>query len=356
MFTPQFGIVCGYEHTILLGVSGDVWGIGANRRKQISDHPMEISNIKQMELSNIKQIACTNYTTFALTEEGEVKKIGSLGNIDLSSFQDIIYIACGDKLVACITSNLEVLTFESDVNYIQTNIPSPVVGLCNIKSVSCGANHSVFVNTEGRLFSNGSNSYGQLGLGDELKRDKVTEIQGIPEIDYVVSGSWFSIAFSINGDVFSWGYNRDGQLGLRNNNYNSPQLVEFNDCTIAAVSCGYYHSLFLDTEGNVYSCGRNRNGQLGLQDSAGPIEQATLNIPTKIQGLPPIVMLSHGGCHTFLLDANGEIWCFGNNSRSQLGMPSSEVKEQKTPVKLNSIMNDIEVRRASFCTAKSARK
>lgn len=353
MFKPQFGIVCGYEHTILLDIDGDVWGTGSNVQKQISSTgPSDFHQVTKMKsFSEIKQVASTNYETFALTKEGKVEMIGD-DKLDLRVADEIIYIACGDKHVACITSNLEVLIIgltgqgQSTKN---SKILSPVVGLCNIKSVSCGANHSVFLNTEGQLFSCGYNGYGQLGLGHEETVERVSLIPDMSDIDYMVSGSWFTIAFSIHGDVYSWGYNEDGQLGLGNwDNQNSPKLVEFK-CPISAVSCGYYHSLFLDIEGNVWTCGRNRDGQLGYDN-----HEDRVNIPTKVHDLPEIVMLSHGGCHTFLLDVDGEIWCFGNNSQGQLGKGKKFDKSPK-PVKLKS--KDIIVHRPSFCfKAKSARK
>jgi alpha-tubulin suppressor-like RCC1 family protein len=50
----------------------------------------------------------------------------------------------------------------------------------------------------------------------------------------------------------------------------------------ATIAAGSSHSLFLDTEGYVWAVGYNYFGQLGLGDNVNR------NIPTKIEGLPPI--------------------------------------------------------------------
>lgn len=69
------------------------------------------------------------------------------------------------------------------------------------------------------------------------------------------------------GDVFSWGSNSHGQLGLGKEV--SQQLKPFlvcalNGVAVTQISAGGSHTLFLTLPGLVYCCGANKYGQLGL--------------------------------------------------------------------------------------------
>lgn len=68
-----------------------------------------------------------------------------------------------------------------------------------------------------------------------------------------------------------WGSNTDGQLGLGDTqNRNIPSLVPpitFNNERIISLSLGYYHSGVVTETLKVYTCGYNIFGQLGLGDT-----------------------------------------------------------------------------------------
>ncbi|MCH5715232.1 hypothetical protein MKP07_03025 [Niabella hibiscisoli] len=53
-------------------------------------------------------------------------------------------------------------------------VPEPVTG--SVKAVGCGYLHSVILKTNGKMYTTGSNRYGQLGLGDAEYRTAFTLI------------------------------------------------------------------------------------------------------------------------------------------------------------------------------------
>ena len=80
---------------------------------------------------------------------------------------------------------------------------------------------------------------------------------------------WILHTFAIceNNKIFCWGYNSFGQLGLGDNvNRNKP--VEFqikgNLSIIKEIICGHAHTFAICENKKIYCCGRDHAGQLGL--------------------------------------------------------------------------------------------
>jgi alpha-tubulin suppressor-like RCC1 family protein len=73
------------------------------------------------------------------------------------------------------------------------NISSPVqLGSNKWFSVAAGKNVSFGVTTDGKLWSWGSNQYGQLGLGDTTKRSSPTQVGALTTWQACFSGQWTS--------------------------------------------------------------------------------------------------------------------------------------------------------------------
>lgn len=80
------------------------------------------------------------------------------------------------------------------------------------------------------MFSWGSNSHGQLGLGKELPSQaspqRVRSLDGIP-LAQVAAGGAHSFALSLSGTSFGWGSNNAGQLALSGDNVSGNEIVLF---------------------------------------------------------------------------------------------------------------------------------
>lgn len=81
-----------------------------------------------------------------------------------------------------------------------------------IKQVVAGYLHSVAVREDGRLLVAGSNSYGQLGLGDTVDRNTWTLVPGITDVKEVACGGYHTILLHESGEVSTTGYGAAGQL------------------------------------------------------------------------------------------------------------------------------------------------
>ena len=150
-------------------------------------------------------------------------------------------------------------------NLTQVSIPSEKI----IKNISCGSYHCLVLMTDGTLYGTGYNRYGQLGLGDNINKNVLTEITTIPllkTIKTVLTGDNHTIVLMTDGTLYGSGSNGYGQLGLGS----APSVSVFtqipppNGKIIKSVSCGGNSVIVLMTDNTLYVTGKNSNGQLGI--------------------------------------------------------------------------------------------
>ena len=119
----------------------------------------------------------------------------------------------------------------------------------------------------------GSNTAGQLGLGDFLTRVMPAPVDSLAQTTVLslVCGSRTTLALDREGRVFAWGKGDDGQLGIgERGTVARPRLVTaLLRHPIAQLACRGAHVLALDAAGQVWAWGRNDDGQLGVNASAG---------------------------------------------------------------------------------------
>jgi alpha-tubulin suppressor-like RCC1 family protein len=180
-----------------------------------------------------------------------------------------------------------------------------------IKSVAAGGNHTLFLKTDGRLFSCGNNSNGQLGNGstnnDSFPRQIMTDVQAI------AAGGSHSLILKANGTLFACGYNFEGQLGDGTTiDRHSPVQITTG---VQAIAAGSSHSLILKTDGTLFACGYNYFGQLGdgtISDQHSPVQ-----IMIGVQAI------AAGTGHSLILTTNGTLFTCGYNNYGQLGNGST---------------------------------
>src|SRR5690606_19622607 len=105
-----------------------------------------------------------------------------------------------------------------------------------------------------------------------------------------------------NGQIWSFGSNSFGELGLGHTNHQvSPVLIP-NLKPMKSIQCKGQSSFAMDHQGNWWSCGDNQYGQLGHGDTT---QRSSL---TQITTFPDgIISISNGGTslHSVLIHQNG---------------------------------------------------
>ncbi|XP_039074363.1 probable E3 ubiquitin-protein ligase HERC6 isoform X1 [Hyaena hyaena] len=204
--------------------------------------------------------------------------------------------------------------------------PKPIQGLetLRVEQVSCGKEHSLAVCYKGRVFAWGAGSEGQLGIGEfkeiNIIPRKIKTLTGI-KIIQVSCGHYHSLALSEDGQVFSWGSNSHGQLGLGKElpSQASPQRVRSLDgIPLAQVAAGGAHSFALSLFGTSFGWGSNNAGQLAFCGNNAPVQGYKPRSIGALKNLG-VVYISCGHEHTAVLTQNGKVFTFGDNSYGQLG-------------------------------------
>ena len=195
-----------------------------------------------------------------------------------------------------------------------------------IASIGAGNEHSVFVDTSGKVYVCGYNENGQCGLGTTVQARQLSQVQTlenefISKI-HIYNGCEHTLAVTKEGKLYSFGYNYRGQLGLGNTNTeSSPKLVRsLMSRRVILCASSYHHSLILCSDGGLFSFGRNDCGQLGHGDS---IDKKT---PQLVANSPKeVVTMSCGQFHTILSVGSGAAYACGKNDYGQLGLDVTEV-------------------------------
>ncbi|XP_033070681.1 probable E3 ubiquitin-protein ligase HERC6 isoform X9 [Trachypithecus francoisi] len=249
-------VSCGKEHSLAVCHKGRVfaWGAGSEGQlgigefKEISFTPKKI-----MTLNGIKiiQVSCGHYHSLALSKDSQVFSWGknSHGQLGLG------------KEVPSQASPQRVRSLEG--------IP--------LAQVAAGGAHSFALSLCGTSFGWGSNSAGQLALSGRsvpVQSNKPLSIGALKNLGviYISCGDEHTAVLIQDGKVFTFGDNSSGQLGYSPTpEKRGPQLVERIDGLVSQIDCGSYHTLaYVHTTGQVVSFGH------GPSDTSKPTHPEAL--------------------------------------------------------------------------------
>jgi len=171
----------------------------------------------------------------------------------------------------------------------------------------------------------------------------------------IVLGESFVVALTETGQVVTWGKDqKNGCLGLGFDeagqpivNRDSPQDVErLNDVT--DIQMGAEHVVALTASGQVWCWGNNSKGQLGN----GKFESAFL--PQKVETLAndqvaQILVVKNS---TFALTTFGTIYAWGDNKDNILGLEDHNISQSAWPEKLT-LLGEMRVRKMELFEGKT---
>ncbi len=189
------------------------------------------------------------------------------------------------------------------------------------------------------VYAWGDNSKGELGIGERsvIYSDVPVQVKlALPSGVSVVSmgdGLWCTLALLSNGQVMAWGDNNSGQCGLdpktAGNYIYSPTVVP-GLSGVTSLASGDYYSMALKQDGSVWAWGQNTKGQLG-PDGPTPGKRAYTYRPVEVTGLPPVKSIVGGGRDGVALDASGHIWEWGRNKFGELGNGAVDTSDTAHP-------------------------
>ena len=302
---PKINLIsCGLFFTVCVDHEGFIWSFGEN---------------------NWGQLGIGNTTNFNVPQK-------------ILNIPPVLSVSCGCEHTLIITNDSNLWSCGAN-NYGQLcngnqefrSIPKRT-SFSNISKISAGLNHSLFQTSKKKIFACGSNHFGACGLGHFNDPQIIPSLilNAPPNVVQFICGEELSLFLDSDGNVFSVGGNEFGSLGL--GHYDDVNVLNKipNIPPIKVISCVSASCYLIDFEGNLWSFGLNEDGQLGHGDVVEKI------VPKIINTLKDIQQISHGRCgvHFLAKNSQNQIFATGNNDYGQLG--TGDFQLLSIPEKINS--------------------
>ena len=291
-------VACGDGQTIAVSAKGEVWGWGAYKDKEgkkwfnpSATAPNPIKDIKKQQdvplliqgLSKVVEIACGSAFNLARSRDGALYSWGLGESGELGRTVPPLKKGVGEDAYYDVESILKHHLTPGHMYKKNTSVSALEI-MQDVKTIGCGAYHSLVVGIYGTVWVCGLNNYSQLGIGGIESRDSLV-----------------------------------------------PLIL---DEVVISVKGGVHHSLILTSKGKIYTFGRGDSGQLGIpgMDSAAgacsdkPVEPI---IPEDVV----VVEIACGGNHNLAITKNNEVYSWGYGDMLALG--HGEEKDEPLPKKLN---------------------
>lgn len=194
-----------------------------------------------------------------------------------------------------------------------------------ITKISSGLLHTSILTETGDVYSFGFNNRGMLGVGDEEEYTSAVKVEALDDVHItdIEAGNGYGFAISDTGALYGWGSNTNGQLGLGDRESRlEPTVIEaLEGQPVTSISAGISHTLVLTKSGAVYAMGSNTDGQLGspeaLEDDGSPMRR--YDTPVLVEGLPDnIVSVSADAKTSYAVTADGKVYGWGESRNGQL--------------------------------------
>jgi alpha-tubulin suppressor-like RCC1 family protein len=198
------------------------------------------------------------------------------------------------------------------INYSNTSQQKlPVKIANNVVCAAAGTSHSLYLESDGRLWGMGDNRYGQLGIGSyDIELYLQTYIKTVPgkmsndAVMAIAAGTNRSSLFiKTDGSLWAAGNNSHGQLGLP---LKATAFLDYQGRVterVNAIAVGTVHSLFIEDDGSLWAMGSNSYGQLGNENL---VERNTPPIPVTVAG--KVIAIAAGTNHSLFIKEDGSLW------------------------------------------------
>jgi alpha-tubulin suppressor-like RCC1 family protein len=203
-------------------------------------------------------------------------------------------------------------------------------GTLTSSSLNSGQGHTC-ATLHGVLYCWGDNARGQLGLGDTTQRNSPARVGALGDWSQVAAGATHSCALRSDGAVYCFGGNDYGQLGQKTS---EPTLAPMQlplPSAAASIASEVNDVCIVGVDGALLCWGDNAEGQIGQDD---PPPFSTPLPPTEVGTDRDWALADTGQGHTCGLRGPGDLYCWGRDTVSQLGLGDGSPEQTRTPTRV----------------------
>jgi len=187
-------------------------------------------------------------------------------------------------------------------------------------AVSVGGSHTCGIRLDGALYCLGSNTSGQLGVGEARGHCGRSACEGGPRAVAsslrflsVSAGERHTCAITKERALYCWGENLQSQAGVQAEPYVTTPTLVMPGVQFLDVGAGTTQSCAVRTNGVVYCWGEGTLGALGRGDTISSV------FPAPIATSERFVQVRSGRLRSCAIALDGRLWCWGLEWESAQG-------------------------------------
>jgi alpha-tubulin suppressor-like RCC1 family protein len=208
--------------------------------------------------------------------------------------------------------------------------PVAEAGVLMTSNLDAGTGHSC-VTLRGVLYCWGDNTRGQLGLGDTTSREQPTRVGLLGDWAAVAAGGTHSCALRSDGSVYCFGANDIGQLGIVGLAQSLEPAKVTLPSAVTVIVTEVNHVCVITTDDALVCWGENIEGEIGQGDAPPFVSQFA---PIEVGTDHDWIAVDTGQGDTCGLRGAGDLYCWGRNSSSQLGLGDGGPEQTRTPTRV----------------------
>lgn len=337
-------------------VGGQLWGVGGNSQGQLGiSSVVSTSSLVQIgALTDWSMIVNNGGASFAIKQDGSLwswgfnslnggNGYGNLGLGDIIDRSSPTQIGSLTSWVSVVGGTVTAMAIRNDntlwawgqndrfqISPISLGVgigyssPIQISSTADWKQVAQNGSFWSAIKTDGTLWVQGANDWGQLGIGiaSATNISTPTQIGTLTNWKQVACGDRNTFALKTDGTLWSWGDSTNFGTG-----YSSPQQIGTSTDWKTIVASGF-SAFLLKNDNSLWAWGLNTYGQLGIGNATLTTSLRQVGSSKNWKQIATCGISSS----TAAVKTDGTLWVWGRNDYGQLGLGNTTNKSSPTQV------------------------